>query len=58
MLVADRDRRAREADDLRAAMTAIEQAAPQRGEDDELAARADGALTNVEDLRLRRRAGA
>ena len=51
VLVADRDRRAREAEDLRAAMTEIEEAAPRRGEDDELTARAER-LTNVEDLRL------
>ena len=50
-LVADRDRRAREADDLRVAMAEIEAAAPQRGEDTELADRADR-LTNLEDLRL------
>ena len=50
-LVADRDRRAREADDLRVAMAEIEAAAPQRGEDVELAGRADR-LTNLEDLRL------
>lgn len=51
VLVAERDRRAREADDLRLAMTEIESAAPRRGEDVELAERADR-LTNVEDLRL------
>ncbi|MBX9717359.1 MAG: DNA repair protein RecN [Microbacteriaceae bacterium] len=51
VLVAERDRRAREADDLRLAMTEIEAAAPRRGEDVELAERADR-LTNIEDLRL------
>lgn len=51
VLVADRDRRAREADDLRQAMTEIEAAAPRRGEDTELTERADR-LTNIEDLRL------
>ena len=51
VLVAERDRRAREADDLRLAMTEIESAAPRRGEDVELAERADR-LTNIEDLRL------
>ena len=51
VLVAERDRRAREADDLRVAMAEIEAAAPRRGEDDELAEQADR-LTNLEDLRL------
>ena len=51
VLVAERDRRAREAEDLRAAMTEIEQASPRRGEDAELTERADR-LTNLEDLRL------
>lgn len=51
VLVAERDRRAREAEDLRLAMTEIEAAAPSRGEDVELAERADR-LTNIEDLRL------
>ncbi|MFN4001480.1 DNA repair protein RecN [Microcella sp.] len=50
-LVAERDRRAREAEDLRLAMTEIEAAAPRRAEDVELAERADR-LTNIEDLRL------
>lgn len=50
-LVAQRDARAREAEELRLALDEIEAAAPQRGEDDELAARADR-LANVEDLRL------
>ena len=51
VLVAERDRRAREAEDLRLAMTEIEAAAPRREEDVELAERADR-LTNIEDLRL------
>ncbi|MDX2025329.1 DNA repair protein RecN [Microcella sp.] len=51
VLVAERDRRAREAEDLRLAMTEIESAAPRRGEDAELTERADR-LTNIEDLRL------
>ncbi|MCU1510096.1 MAG: recN [Glaciihabitans sp.] len=51
ILVAERDRRSREAEDLRIAMTEIEDAAPRRGEDLELAERADR-LTNLEDLRL------
>jgi DNA repair protein RecN (Recombination protein N) len=51
VLVADRDRRLREAEDLRAAMSEIEGASPRSGEDAELADRADR-LTNLEDLRL------
>jgi DNA repair protein RecN (Recombination protein N) len=51
VLVAERDRRAREAEELRVAMAEIEQAAPRRGEDVELAERAER-LTNIEDLRL------
>ena len=51
VLVAERDRRTREADELRQAMEEIEAAAPRRGEDDELAERAER-LTNLEDLRL------
>jgi DNA repair protein RecN (Recombination protein N) len=51
VLVAERDRRAREAAELRQAMDEIEAAAPQRGEDAELAERAER-LTNLEDLRL------
>ena len=51
LLVAERDRRSQEADDLRLAMEEIERVAPQRGEDVELAERADR-LTNLEDLRL------
>jgi len=51
VLVADRDRRTREAEELRLAMDEIEKAAPQRGEDEELAEQAER-LTNLEDLRL------
>ena len=50
-LVLERDRRAREADDLRTAIAEIEAVAPQRGEDVELAERAER-LGNLEDLRL------
>ena len=50
-LEADRDRRAREAHELRLAMEQIEKAAPERGEDDRLTERADR-LANIEDLRL------
>ncbi|GAA1446302.1 DNA repair protein RecN [Leifsonia poae] len=50
-LVADQDRRAREAQDLRLAMAEIETVAPQPGEDDELAERAER-LSNLEELRL------
>ncbi|MGO4299317.1 DNA repair protein RecN [Leifsonia sp. RAF41] len=50
-LVDDQDRRAREANDLRVAMAEIETVAPQPGEDDELADRAER-LTNLEELRL------
>jgi len=51
VLVAERDRRSREAEDLRVAMAEIEAASPRRGEDLELAERADR-LTNLEDLRM------
>jgi len=51
VLVAERDRRTREADELRQAMAEIEAAAPRRGEDAELAERVER-LTNLEDLRL------
>jgi DNA repair protein RecN (Recombination protein N) len=51
VLVAERDRRAREAEELRIAMAEIEAAAPQRGEDDRLAEQAER-LTNLEDLRI------
>ena len=50
-LVAERDRRLREAEDLRIAMAEIETASPRSGEDAELTERADR-LTNLEDLRL------
>lgn len=50
VLVAERDRRAREADDLREAMAEIEQVGAVRGEDLELAERADR-LSNLELLR-------
>ena len=51
LLIAERDRRAREADELRLAMAEIEAAAPQRGEDVALAEQAER-LTNLEDLRI------
>ena len=51
VLVAEQDRRAREADELRTAMAEIEAAAPRRGEDVELAEQSER-LTNLEDLRL------
>lgn len=51
VLVADRDRRAAEAEELRAAMDEIEALAPRRGEDVELNDRANR-LANLEDLRL------
>lgn len=50
-LVADQERRVREAEDLRIAMAEIEAVAPQAGEDDELAERAER-LSNLEELRL------
>ena len=50
-LTGDRDRREREAEELRAALEEIELAAPRRGEDEELAATAER-LGNLEDLRL------
>ncbi len=50
VLVAERDRRSREAEDLRVAMAEIEAAAPKRDEDVELTERSDR-LTNLEDLR-------
>lgn len=49
-LIRERDARSREAEDLRAAMSEIEAAAPQPGEDVELAALAER-LTNSEELR-------
>ncbi len=51
VLVAERDRRTREAAELRVAMADIESASPKRGEDAELSERSDR-LTNREDLRL------
>lgn len=51
VLVAERDRRSREADELRVAMAEIEAVNPRAGEDVELAERADR-LTNLEDLRF------
>src|SRR5690606_23592755 len=50
-LVTESDRREREAEDLRVAIDEIEQVAPQRGEDVELAERAQR-LGNLEELRL------
>jgi DNA repair protein RecN (Recombination protein N) len=50
-LQTERDLRSREADDLRAALAEIETVAPQRGEDAELAERAER-LGNLEELRL------
>ena len=51
VLIAEQDRRSREADELRAAMIEIEQVNPRRGEDAELTETADR-LTNLEDLRI------
>ncbi|MCM3502812.1 DNA repair protein RecN [Microbacterium sp. P26] len=50
-LTTDRDERAREAEQLRAAITEIEAIAPQPGEEDELAKRAER-LANAEELRI------
>ena len=50
-LIARRDERAEEAERLRAAIAAIEQADPQPGEDDELQAKAER-LANAEELRV------
>ena len=50
-LTDDRDARAREADDLRAALADLDQVDPQPGEDEELAQRAER-LANAEELRL------
>ncbi len=50
-LTGERDRRQREADDLRAALSDIEALAPQTGEDVELQELAER-MTNVEDLRV------
>ncbi len=51
ILIAEQDRRSREAEELRAAIDEIEAVAPQPGEEEELAARSDR-LSNLEDLRL------
>jgi DNA repair protein RecN (Recombination protein N) len=51
VLVAEQERREREAHELRIAIDEIEAAAPRRGEDAELAERAER-LTNLEDLRI------
>ncbi|WP_166998640.1 DNA repair protein RecN [Paramicrobacterium fandaimingii] len=51
VLTHDKETREAEAESLRAAMDEIEQAAPQPGEDDTLAATAER-LTNLEELRL------
>ena len=50
VLVAERDRRTAEAEELRASISEIEAVAPERGEDQALSDRAD-LLTNLEDLR-------
>lgn len=51
VLEAERNRRSNEAEELRIALAEIEDAAPRRGEDVELAGRAER-LANLEDLRL------
>lgn len=51
LLIAERQQREREAEELRAAIDEIEQAQPRRGEDAELGERANR-LSNLEDLRL------
>ncbi|NEM89915.1 DNA repair protein RecN [Galbitalea soli] len=51
LLTEERDRRGREADDLRSALAEIEAIAPQRGEDVQLAETIDR-LSNLEELRL------
>src|SRR5690554_1390243 len=51
VLIAEQDRRSREAEELRAAIDEIEAVAPRSGEEDELADRADR-LSNLEDLRM------
>lgn len=51
ILVAERDRRSREAEDLREAIAEIEHVDPRRGEDVELAERAER-LGNLEELRV------
>ncbi|MFX6759693.1 hypothetical protein ABTH30_22620, partial [Acinetobacter baumannii] len=50
-LTADRDDRAREAEELRAAIAEIEAAAPIAGEEEELERRAER-LANAEELRI------
>ena len=50
VLVAERDRRTAEAEELRQSISEIEAVAPERGEDQTLSDRAD-LLTNLEDLR-------
>ncbi|WP_022899117.1 DNA repair protein RecN [Humibacter albus] len=50
-LVDERDRRAREADDLRVALSEIEAVAPEPGEDETLAEQSER-LTNLESLRV------
>lgn len=50
-LVDERDRRAREADDLRVALSEIEAVAPEPGEDEALAEQAER-LTNLQSLRI------
>ncbi|GAB3609413.1 DNA repair protein RecN [Humibacter ginsengiterrae] len=50
-LIDERDRRAREADDLRVALSEIEAVAPEPGEDEALAEQAER-LTNLESLRI------
>jgi DNA repair protein RecN (Recombination protein N) len=50
VLIAERDRRSVEAEELRAAIAEIDGVSPQRGEDQALSDRADR-LTNLEDLR-------
>ncbi|MCO5294108.1 MAG: DNA repair protein RecN [Homoserinimonas sp.] len=51
VLVAERDRRSKEAEELRLAIDEIERLAPRKGEDLELAERAER-LGNLEDLRI------
>ena len=51
VLIAERDRRSREAEELRQAMADIERVSPRPGEDAELAEQAER-LTNLEDLRI------
>lgn len=51
ILTAEQERRAGEAEELRSALTEIEQAAPEPGEDERLAEQAER-LTNLEELRI------